>query len=132
MPQHCFLLDSTMRVRENEGSDKLLSLKEAVSKHIRPGMALHIGENANAAVREVIRRFYGNKPDFTLISSTAEDYVLDMVHLGQVKKLICAACSEFYQRRGPSKIMQRAYRENVTQIENWSLHTIVQRLTAHA
>jgi len=124
--------NQTFGIRKNEGPDKLLSLEEAVAKYIRPGMVLHIGDSANAIVRHVIRRFWGSKPDFTVIASSAEDYVLDMVHARQVKKLIFALCSESYPTRGPSKVMQRAFRENTIQIENWSLHTIVQMLMAGA
>jgi len=124
--------NQTFSKRKNEGPDKVLSLEQSVEKCLRSGMVLHIGDSANAIVRHVIRQFWGSKPDFTVIASSAEDYVLDMVHAGQVKKLIFALCSESYPTRGPSKIIQRAFRESSIEIENWSLHTIVQRLMAGA
>ena len=118
--------------RKNEGPDKLVGLEEAIGKHLRPGMVLHLGDSSNAIVRQILRHFWGTQPDFTVIASRAEDYVLDMVHVGQVKKLIFGLCSESYPTRSPSKIMQRAFQENSIQMENWSLHTIVQRLMAGA
>ena len=124
--------ENTFGVREDEGPNKLCSIEEAVARHIRPGIMLHIGDSANAIVRQVTRRFWGSRPDFTVIASSAEDYVPDMIHAGQVRKLIFAICSETYPARGPSRVMQRAFREDAIQIENWSLHTIVQRLMAGA
>lgn len=119
-------------IRKDEGPNKLLSLEDAVAQYVLPEMTLHIGDQANAVVRSIIKRFWGKKPAFTVIASSAEDYVLDMIHGGQIRRLIFALCSDSYPTRKPSKIMQRAFREGVLEIENWSLHTIVQRLIAGA
>jgi len=66
------LLD-VFRLREDEGPSKVTTLAEAIGRHVRPGMAIHTGNAAGAAVRALIRQFYGSKPEFTLACETVGD-----------------------------------------------------------
>ena len=51
------LVDSTFKLKDMEGPDKVTSLSEAIRRYIKPGMALHIGIDANAAICELIRQY---------------------------------------------------------------------------
>ena len=55
----------------HEGEDKIVSLKEAVKTHIKPGMSLYFGyvhSRANGTAYEIARQFWGTKPEFELIA----------------------------------------------------------------
>ena len=49
-------------------------------------MLLHISPFGNAATREIIRQFWGTKPEFTLIAPPILG--MDMMQCGMVKKTI--------------------------------------------
>ena len=124
--------DNIFQLEEYEGSSKVIDLGEAVRRYVKPGMTLHISAGANALARELIRQFYGSKPAFTLISIGIGEQLLNLIHCGLVKKIITTSCSEFYPTPGPSKVIQRAFKSNSIEIENWSLLTLTQRLMAGA
>ncbi|MDY7019415.1 MAG: CoA-transferase, partial [Chloroflexota bacterium] len=124
--------DNIFRLEENEGSSKVLDLGEAIKRYVKPGMMLHIGDRASALARELIRQFYGSKPEFTLVAVGIGGQLLNLIHCGLVKKIITTSCSEFYPTPGPSRVIQRAFQSNSIEIENWSLLTLTQRLMAGA
>jgi len=124
--------DDIFKIEEYEGKSKVLDLREAVRRYIKPEMKLHIGERANALVSELIRQFYGSKPNFTLIVILATEQVLNLVHCGLVKRIITSSCSEIYPTSGPSKVVQRAFRDKAIEFENWTLLSLPQRLMAGA
>jgi acyl CoA:acetate/3-ketoacid CoA transferase alpha subunit/acyl CoA:acetate/3-ketoacid CoA transferase beta subunit len=115
-------------IEEDEGENKVVSLEEAIKANIRPGISLYISENANAAVREIVRQFWGTKPKFTLISAAVTDQALNLIHGRLVERVITTICS----LRGPSCTVQRAYENRTVEFENWSLLTLTQRLMAGA
>ena len=65
------IMDKVIPLRRNEGSSKVGDLKELIAAHVRPGMAIHIGQASvrwpTAALYEIARRFWGKSPAFTLI-----------------------------------------------------------------
>ncbi len=122
----------TFELESNQGPDRVLPLDKAVRRYVESDMTIHMGEHANAAIREVLRQFRGLDPRFTVVTPQAQDYVTDLIHAGLVGKLIFSMGSEVYPRRGPSKVVQRACREGKLEIENWSLHSLTQRLMAGA
>ena len=126
------IIERDLRLKENEGRDKVIGLAEAIERDIKPGMSLFIEEGANAAIREVIRRFRGTGPDFTLIMSVVSADALNMVHAGLVRRIITTSCTEIRPTPGPNKVVQAAYREKAVEIENWTLYTLAQRLMAGA
>jgi len=114
---------------------KLLSLQEAVKLYVRPGMKLHLAGGIggpSAAICEIIRQYWGKKPEFTLIEATVTGHALNLVHSGFVKKLICSVCAEISGTGRPSKVIQAAYEEKRIEMENWSLNSLQQRLMAGA
>jgi acyl CoA:acetate/3-ketoacid CoA transferase alpha subunit/acyl CoA:acetate/3-ketoacid CoA transferase beta subunit len=126
------LLDNTLKLREIEGPNKVVSLTEAIREHIKPGMSLHIGIDANAAICELIRQYRNRKPRFTYISSMVINHGLNLIHTGLVNRVITSNCSDIYPTPSPSRIIQRAYRDKTVEFENWSLYSHLQRLMAAA
>ena len=102
--------ESTFKLEENEGEDKVISLEEAIRRNVKPGMVLHISTFASAALREILRQFWGTKPEFTLFAPPRLGS--DLVHCGLVKKIIGGEGDVAY--------------------EIWSLAGISQRLLAGA
>jgi acyl CoA:acetate/3-ketoacid CoA transferase alpha subunit/acyl CoA:acetate/3-ketoacid CoA transferase beta subunit len=118
-----------------EGGGKLMSLAEAVRRHIRPGMKVHLAAGIggpSAAICELIRQFSGKDPAFTIIQSTVTGHALNLVHCGLVGRLICAACIDISTSARPSRIIQKALKEKQIELENWSLCSLQQRLMAGA
>lgn len=115
-----------------EGKSKVISLREAIRKNVRPGKKIFIGWNANAIVCELIRQYWGKKPKFTIIMTVTWDHSLNLIHCGLAKKLITTSCSYLFPTPSPSHVIQKAYSEGKVAIENWSLYSIQQRLMAGA
>ena len=122
----------TLKLEDVEGKDKVLELGAAIRKYVKPGMVIHIGESANAAVREIIRQFWGTKPNFTIVISGCRDSALDLIHCGLATKLITSRVAEGYPSQGRSPIIVRAHRSKSLEVESWSLLTFTLRLMAGA
>jgi acyl CoA:acetate/3-ketoacid CoA transferase alpha subunit/acyl CoA:acetate/3-ketoacid CoA transferase beta subunit len=114
---------------------KLLDLREAVQRYVKPGMTLHLAAGIggpSAAICEIIRQFWGKDPAFTIIQSTVTGHALNLVHSKLVKKLVCSVCANISASGRPSKIIQAAYENREIELENWTLHSLQQRLMAGA
>jgi len=118
---------------KNQG--KVFNLRDAVERYLKPGMQLHLAAGIggpSAAVCELIRRFRGKSPEFTLIQSTVTGHSLNLVHAGLVKKLICSVCAQISASGRPSRIIQDACENKKIEMENWTLNSLQQRLMAGA
>ena len=71
--------DDIFALKEYEGKNKVLGLEEAIKRYVKPNMKLHISDRANALVSELIRQFYGTKPDFTLITILVTEQLANLV-----------------------------------------------------
>lgn len=111
--------------------DKVMPLSEAVSRHIRAGQAILIGEFANAATREIARQFRDSNAAFTVINAS-RDYTSALVYNGLIKKLIGVAYMHLYPTSGPNKLIQKAFNEGRIEIEGWTSISMQQRLIAGA
>jgi acyl CoA:acetate/3-ketoacid CoA transferase alpha subunit len=126
------IIQSNFGLASDEGSDKVVSLEDAIRQNVKPGMALYVEEGANAALREITRQFRGTSPVFTLIMPVVTSDALPLIHYGLVTKAITSTCLEMRPMPGPSRIIQAAYKEKRLDIENWSLTSLAQRLMAGA
>jgi len=126
------ILETTFRIEENGGQDKVLALEEAVRQRVKPKMLLNIPGNANGAINEITRQFWDTKPEFNFIMSMFTGQLINLVQGGLVKKIFCSNLSTTYPTPRPSRMIQAAYRDKRIDIENWSLNTIQQRLMAGA
>jgi len=112
---------------------KVVSLHDAIENNVTPGMTLHISLQAGAATCELARQFWDKKPDFTLIMNMiGGHHALSLVHGGLVKKLIFATCADIYPRPYPNPVIQRAFKNNSCELENWSMLSLTQALMAGA
>ena len=126
------LIQNRFELSENEGKDKTVSLDEAVRSNIKPGMTLHIAVEANAAINEIIRAFYGKQPGFTLIMPGVIGVALNLIYCRLIKKVITSNYSFLAPFIAPIAIAQNAYKNKSVEFEDWSLCTIAQRLMAGA
>jgi acyl CoA:acetate/3-ketoacid CoA transferase beta subunit/acyl CoA:acetate/3-ketoacid CoA transferase alpha subunit len=120
---------------KSEYQGKYLSLSDAVQKFVKPGMTLHLASGVGgpgAAIREVIRQFYGKNPGFVLVQGTITGHALNILHCKLVSKIIFTACVDISTTGRPSKIMQKLWAEKQIPVENWSLLSLQQRLMAGA
>jgi acyl CoA:acetate/3-ketoacid CoA transferase alpha subunit len=112
---------------------KVASLHDAIENYVTPGMALHISLQAGAATCELARQFWDRKPDFSLIMNMiGGHHALSLVHGGLVKKLIFATCADIYPRPYPNPVIQRVFKNNSCELENWSMLSLTQALMAGA
>ena len=123
------LLEETFSPGEFEGEDKVISLEEAVRRHVRPGMTIHMCREANATCSEIMRQFHGKKPGFTFVLGAANNYVLNLIHANLATKLIFGVATRMHAA-GPVPALQLAHQQKRVEIENWSLLTLQQRLMA--
>jgi len=114
---------------------KVLDLKEAVQRYVKPGMKLHLAGGIggpSAAICELIRQYWGRNPGFTLIQSTVTGHAINLVHCRIANKLICSVCANIAASGRPSKTVQAAIESKQIELENWSLNSLQQRLMAGA
>ena len=79
------ILKSTFALRENEGQDKVMSLEQAIRRFVEPGMGVQFHKEANAALMELTRRFWGTQPRFTFICYALGHHAIAPVFGGLVK-----------------------------------------------
>jgi acyl CoA:acetate/3-ketoacid CoA transferase alpha subunit/acyl CoA:acetate/3-ketoacid CoA transferase beta subunit len=125
-------LDSKFHIPPIEGEDKVCSLREAVSKHVRPGQSIHIANKGGALFFQLVREFWGKKPDFTLISPSMSAYLLALIRGNMIKKAIISFAGNSYPAPGPNPHVQKAYISGSVEFENWTMLTLTQRLQAGA
>lgn len=124
-----------LKLDERKGPGKIVPLSEAIAQCVKPGMKIHFstGAEANASLREIIRQYWGKKPEFTLVTSvvTTPD-LFCLIASGLVKKAIASNFSNIYPVPRPNPLLQEMHKEGIIQIESWSLYSLEQRLMAAA
>jgi acyl CoA:acetate/3-ketoacid CoA transferase alpha subunit len=119
-----------------EGEGKVLPLGEAIKRFVKPGIKLHLAGGIggpSAAICEIIRQYWHQTPQFTLIQSTLAAHSINLVYRNLVRKLIFSACPpDVTGSMHPNKLIQKAFEENKMEMENWSLCSLQQRLMAGA
>jgi len=116
-------------------ADKRTSLRDAIERHVRPGMRLNpvsLHARPAAALHELIRVFGGGEPGFEFISSSLSGNYLQLVGSRMLRRAIVSFAGEGYPTPGPSPVVARALAEGSLELESWSMLTISQRLLAGA
>jgi acyl CoA:acetate/3-ketoacid CoA transferase alpha subunit/acyl CoA:acetate/3-ketoacid CoA transferase beta subunit len=118
----------------DEGEDKVTTLEDAIKQNVGHGMTIHLGGQPSAALRQLLKQFWGQHPRLVLVGSISFPYATSVVYCGMACKVITSA----YQTttRGPSTYPSRLGStmplEQSTETENWSLYSLEQRLMAGA
>ena len=125
---------NTFKLKENEGPDKVMPLRDAVSRHVKAGMLLYIDRESNAATCEIVRQFHGDKQQFSVLApiNVGGTFIPAMIHSGLVKKLIFTNCSDTYPAPSPNPVISRAFRGKTMEMENWSVLAMELQLMAGA
>lgn len=131
------LLETIFRLEEGEGPDKVIDLRDSIRRYIKPKMQLHLSSSyyyPNAIINEIIRQFWGKKPDFTLITKGINLNTINFLPLpgGLVNKVITTFHGNVYPVPQPNPAITKVYKENRVMIEDWSLYSFTQRLMAGA
>jgi acyl CoA:acetate/3-ketoacid CoA transferase alpha subunit/acyl CoA:acetate/3-ketoacid CoA transferase beta subunit len=129
------LIENIFKIKETEGEDKVVSLKEAIGRHIKPGASIHIGTThccSGAAILEIARQFRGKNPGFTLIMRGIRDTAAVLLHMGLLKKIITTFSGNVYPWYSPNPVCQKAYANKEVELEDWSILTFPLMLMAGA
>lgn len=116
-------------------ADKVMPLKEAISRFVKPGMSLHLGHSYArpcAAYQELARQFWGKDPGFTISTLGFTGDMNSIFYSGIVKKAIATFFGDSYPMPGPNPVYQAAYRDGTVEMENWTILTFSMRLLAGA
>lgn len=116
------------------GEDKRATLADAIAAHVRPFDALHLGlthVRGSVALWEILRRFAGTEPGFTLLGVQLTTPATPLVHAGLARALVTSWAGDSYPTPGPSAVYQRALQGGI-EMEHWSILTFTQRLAAAA
>ncbi len=125
-------LDAKFHIAPIEGPDKVCSLEDAIRNHVRPGQSIHIANKSGAIFFQLLREFWGQRPNFTLISATMSAYLLALLRGNLIKKAIITFAGDSYPAPGPNPLVQKAYISDSVALENWTMLTLTQRLLAGA
>ena len=113
----------------------MVSLRQAISDNVKPGMSLHLcigSATPNQAICEISRQFWGTKPDFTIYSMLLYQHGISLIMGGLARKLVTAFAGDSYPSGSPNPVVREAYRTGKLEIENWSILSYVERLMAGA
>jgi acyl CoA:acetate/3-ketoacid CoA transferase alpha subunit/acyl CoA:acetate/3-ketoacid CoA transferase beta subunit len=116
-------------------ADRVRSLTEAVSEHVRPGDALHImvGHTRwTAAAREVVRQWWGRAPGFTLQMLSLSSLGALFFQGGLVRRVVTGYSGDTFPNFTPNPVFAQAYERGVVEVEHWSFLAFAQRLEAAA
>jgi len=125
------LIDSKFRLPIEEGEDKLCPLDEAIRKNVEKGMSIHFAGRGGALFYQLVRQFWGKKPDFTIINNVAAT-VISLLQGKMVKKIIASFAGDGYPSSGPNPVIRKAFLSGEVEFENWTMLTVPQRLLAGA
>ncbi|HMF31024.1 MAG TPA: CoA-transferase [Candidatus Lokiarchaeia archaeon] len=124
-----------------EGSDKRMSIADAVRQFVHPKSFIHMGITSNlpfGPMYEITRQFWGTDAQLTLCGLGASMNAIvplasSLFHEERlVAKIIHTYCGDIYPTPAPNKILQKIYKEKRVEIEAWSLLTLVLREFAGA
>lgn len=117
------------------GPSKVTTLSEAIAAHVKPRMHVHLASGLtrpSASCYEILRRFRGRRPAFTLsVMSMAGPHVL-LVHEGLVEHLICTFHGDTLPTPGPNPLLQQAHADGRLTVTDWSILSFTQALLAGA
>jgi len=134
-PDYLDIINRRLTPADIEGPSKTMPLDEAIRRFVRPGMTLHMSMShckPNAANDELVRQFWGKKPEFTMAALGFVSSQIILAYAGLLKKIIGTFLGDSYPTPGPNRILQNAYRNKTIEFEHWSILSFPLRLMAGA
>jgi len=118
----------------DEGENKVTTLEAAIAQNVSPGMTLHFGGEPSAAIRQIMRQFWGHKPHFIIVSGgVSRPYASGLIRYGLASKVITSSQENPY---GPpicsNGLSSATPLGHEIEVENWSIYSVEQRLMAGA
>ncbi len=126
------LIEEKMALPVTEGEDKRCSLKEAIARHVKPGMALHFTAGVGALVYELVRAFWQRQPEFTIIAPSLNLHLVALIKNRIATRVLTSFAGINYPSPRPCPVVQNAVATGDIHLESWTMRTIPQRLMAAA
>lgn len=113
---------------------KLTQLDEAIARHVKPGMAVHLTTQARAGTRALQRVFQGQPMDLTLIvGRVGGAWSADLVGSGLVKHVISGSYGMVSRNyTGRLRQVEAVHASGQVTFQHWSFWSLMQRLIAAA
>lgn len=93
---------------------KVVSLADAIGRFVRPGQVIHAGSGwgfPTALLYEIVRRFWGQDPGFTLVVGGAgSTNAVPFLRGGLVRRVVSSFAGDGYPHPGPNPVVQEARR----------------------
>jgi len=118
-----------------EGPDKVLPLAEAIRRFIAPGQTIYVGSahgRPNALVRELVRQWWGKRPEWTLALTGLGSPWTALAIGGLVRRLITTFVGEGYPFPVPQAVLGPELVSGRIGVQNWSMLTLPLRVMAGA
>jgi acyl CoA:acetate/3-ketoacid CoA transferase alpha subunit/acyl CoA:acetate/3-ketoacid CoA transferase beta subunit len=134
-PEYAELIQRRLAVPLVEGPDKTTTLEAAVRRLVEPGQTIYVGAahgRPNALVRELVRQWWGRRPEWTLALTGLGSPWTALVVGGLVKRLITTFVGEGYPFPVPQALVARAILEGSLSVQNWTMLTMPLRVLAGA
>ncbi|HUY67123.1 MAG TPA: CoA-transferase [Acidimicrobiales bacterium] len=116
-------------------SAPVVSLEEAVRRHVRAGDAVHVVTGHSrwtASAREVARQWWGRDPGFTLVMLSLSSLGAVYFRGGLIKRVVTGYSGDVFPNFSPNRWFGDAYLSGEVEVEHWSFLTFLQRLEAAA
>ncbi len=134
-PEYAELLQRRLAVPAVEGPDKTATLEVAVRRLIEPGQMIYAGAahgRPNALVRELVRQWWGRRPEWTLALTGIGSPWTALVVGGLVRRLITTFVGEGYPYPVPQALIAKAILDGTISVQNWTMLTMPLRTLAGA
>jgi len=125
-------LESKFKVPVVEGENKVCSVEAAIRDHVKESMTISFGGTSGVLGYQLIREFWGKRPNFTIISPIISGSLLALIQGKLMRKAVTSFAGNGYPSPGPNPVVQKAYSTCEVEFENWTMRTIPQRLLAGA
>jgi acyl CoA:acetate/3-ketoacid CoA transferase alpha subunit/acyl CoA:acetate/3-ketoacid CoA transferase beta subunit len=134
-PEYADLIARRLEVPAIEGPDKVVSLAEAIRRHVAPGQTIYVGAahgRPGALVRELVRQWWGKRPDWTLALTGFGSPWTALVIGGLVRRLVTTFVGEGYPFPVPQALVGPEVLAGRITVQNWSMLTLPLRVLAGA
>jgi acyl CoA:acetate/3-ketoacid CoA transferase alpha subunit/acyl CoA:acetate/3-ketoacid CoA transferase beta subunit len=134
-PEYADLIARRLGVPVVDGPDRTATMAEAVRRLVEPGQTIYVGAahgRPNALVRELVRQWWGRRPDWTLALTGIGSPWTALVVGGLVKRLLTTFVGEAYPFPVPQALIARAVLAGQVSVQSWSMLTLPLRALAGA